>query len=235
MKSGRITGLAGAMALSCLLGAPQLAGAAVVLNGCSGGAFGDACSLAELVGGGSMVINETRFSNFSLDLFAGQALNAAVIRVDPIETRFNPGFSLADTGGTLSLTNASTLNNLGFNVSIVPGNLLWLKDSSLAMAVGNLTEDNSIAHISEQIFDETQTTLLGLGDTFCNSGIAPSCANSTLTDGGLLSATVTGLSVQALIDVVGDAAGIAQINAITMQFSQIPEPGSLALVALAFG
>jgi hypothetical protein len=38
--------------------------------------------------------------------------------------------------------------------------------------------------------------------------------------------------VQALIDLAGDAAGAAQVSSITMQFGQVPEPGSLALVAL---
>ena len=100
------------------------------------------------------------------------------------------------------------------------------------MAVGSMTGDNSFAHVSEQIFDPTLVNVLGVRDTFCNDAITPSCANTTLTDAGALTPPVSGLSVQALIDLAGDAAGAAQVSSVTMQFGQVPEPGSLALVTL---
>jgi len=232
--SGSIAGLASAMALSCLLGvAPQNAGAAVVLNGCAGGSFGDACSLAELVSGGSFVINETRFSNFGLEVFGGQALNAAVIRTDFIDSRLNPGFRLVDTGGTLAFANgASTFSNLFFDVSVLSGDFR-IGGNNLAVAFGNLTGDGSFANVSEQAFDPTLSDVLGGTEAFCDTTITPSCVNSTLTDSALFSPTVTAQSVQAFIDVVADTTGNAQINSITFQIAQVPEPGSLALIALA--
>lgn len=226
-------GLAGTMALSCLLGmAPPSADASVLLSGCAGGSFGGACSLAELVGGGSMLINDTRFSSFGLDLFAGRALDASVVRVDPIDTPSSSGFTLVDAGGSLNLVNGdATLSNLLFNVDIVSG-IRRIQSADLAMAVGNLTGDNSVAHVSEQVLNATQTAVLGLNDAFCDETIAPSCANSTVAGFAPFSPAVASLSVQALIDVVSDATGAARINSITMQFSQVPEPGSLALLIL---
>src|SRR5262245_4150673 len=149
MKLARIVGAAtGALAVACLLGmAPRPAEAAVVTHGCDGGDFGSACSLAELIGGGSLDINDKTFSNFGLETFAGSALNAGAIRVDTIDSLSNPGFTLVDTGGALTFANgAGSFSNFTFDVAIVAGNLR-IGGSSLAADVGGVTGDNSYTHV----------------------------------------------------------------------------------------
>ena len=236
MKLSRSLGaLASAAALSCVLGgASQEAGAAFTLTGCGGGDFGASCSLAELVAGGSMDINGTRFSNVELESFGGRALNAAVIRVDPLEQASNPGFTLVDTGGTLSFANGEfTFNNLSFRVAMLTGGVEF-QNASLFMAVGGLNGSNSSVHVFEPIFDSTQANFLGLNDALCEGTSAPSCANSTLSASTALSPQANVLSVSGAIDLTADAAGAAQINTIAMQFvtAPVPEPSSLALMAL---
>ncbi|MES2352778.1 MAG: hypothetical protein V4568_00010 [Pseudomonadota bacterium] len=214
MKLSKSTSrLASATALTCLLGlASQHASAVVTLNGCTGGDFGNACSLAELVGGGNLAINGNQFTNFGLDLFAGRALNASIIRINTIDSLINPGFTLVDTGSTLTFGNGdSTFSNFSFNVigsSLIQG-------QSLAMAVGNMTGDNSYAHVYTNVFDPTLTSLLGQTDVYCD-GVSD-CANSTLNNSALIALAVPRLSVYAGIDVLADAAGTAQINSLTMQ------------------
>jgi hypothetical protein len=229
--SKSMSGLAGFMALACLLGlAPQQASAAVALSGCAGGDFGDACSMAELVGGGNLAINGNLFSNFGLDLFTGRALNTSVIRVDAIDSFTNPGFTLVDTGGALTFSNGdSTFSNFSFNVAT--GNPS-IQGTNLAMAVGNITGDNSYAHVFANVFDPTLTDLQGQNDVYCDGAIG--CANSTLSHSALFP-FVAGLSVSAGIDVTGDATGAAQINSITMQIAAVPEPSSAALLMCGLG
>jgi hypothetical protein len=152
------------MTLACAFASvPQQASASVVLTGCAGGALGNACSLAELVAGGSMLANDVNFSGFSLDNFAGRALDATAIRVNPVQTLFRPGFTLIDTAGTLTISNDISLNNLLFNVTALSSEHP-VRESTLAMAVGSMTGDNSFAHVSEQIFDPTLVDVLGVRD-----------------------------------------------------------------------
>jgi hypothetical protein len=240
-------GLAAAAALSCLLGAaPQLAAAAVQLNGCAGGSFGDACSLGELVAGGSMEIDGVRFSGFGLESVAGRALDAGVIRVDPLDALGNPGFRLVDFGGALTLggdaahpDNDTTSSNLEYFVT-APAGGPGFRDSSLAMGVGTLAGDNSLAHVGQFVFDATQTELLGLRDAFCDTGVAPSCANALLTDAAANPhAPASALYVLTIIDVTGDQGlgGVGQLNSVTAQFATapVPEPETYALMLAGLG
>jgi hypothetical protein len=230
MKLSKSMGrLASAMALTCLLGlVSQKAGATVTLTGCAGGAFGDSCSLAELVGGGNIAINGNLFSNFGLDLFGGRALNASVIRVDTIDSLVNPGFTLSDTAGTLTFASGdSTFSNFSFNVTAAPTNPL-IQGKSLAMTVGNITGDNSYAHVFANVFDPTLTTLHGQTDVYCDGAIG--CANSTVSNSAVFSPAGPAVSVLAGVDALADVTGTAKINSITMQISPVPEPSKTALL-----
>ena len=120
---GKLAGVA--LALSILGFLPQPSEAAVILNGCAGGSFGAACGLDELLNGGSINIDGTLFSNFTFtDLGGSKVLNAGLVRVDSINTSLNPGLTLVATNGAMSVSNGdSILSNLGFNVSVVSGNV----------------------------------------------------------------------------------------------------------------
>lgn len=220
--SGSIGALTSAMALSCLLGlAPQHAGAAVVLNGCAGDGDPASCTLAELAGGGSITIDGTVFDNFGL---SASGLNAAAIRVDPIATLYNPGFTLVAIGTGPLLAGGTTLDFLAFNVSFESGINLRIKDSSLAVAVEGVTlAPNGFF----DVFADLGPTVLDVG---CDLS-TPSCANSTLTNSDVFPSMAALTDV--LLGITVDTAGAVDINSITLQFSEVPEPGSLAL--LAFG
>ena len=231
MKTTYVGKLAGAAAVIGMLGmAPPQAGAAVLLNGCAGGDFGAGCSLAELVGGGTININDTLFSNFSLSLLFGRPVDASVVRVDPIDALYNPGFTLVDTGSTLRTVNGDlTQNDFSFDVSVVAGNVR-IKDNSLAMGVGDLTGAGSFASVFEIVL-AADGTGLGFKNAFCDESVTPGCAGTSVTDAAEFS-PVAALSVEGGLEVVADAAGVAAINSVTLRFSQVPEPASLALFAL---
>ena len=232
MRISNLSSLASVAAICTAFGlAPQQSSAAVVLNGCDGVDFGAACSLAELIGGGTMNINDTLFSGFSLNnLFATRLLNTSAVRVDPIDTLYNPGFTLVDTGNTLRAVNGDlTQNDFSFDVAVIAGNLR-IRDNSLVTAVGDLTGAGSFTQVFEIVLAQDGTTL-GDKNAFCDASIAPGCANTDVADLADFS-PVAALSVEGGLDVVADAPGVAQINSITLQFSQVPEPASLALLAL---
>jgi len=204
--------------------------AAVLASGCEGADFGAACSLSELLAGGSLDIGNTLFSGFSLSTFAGRSLDTNVIRVDPIDAPQNPGIVFVDTGNTLRAVDGDLAqSDFGFNVRVAGGGLR-IKDNALVMSVGDLSGDGSFTGVFEVVLAQ-DGTVLGSKDTFCDTSGPTTCANSDVTDLASFGA-VDELSVLGGIDIVADATGVAAIRAISFQFSQVPEPASLALLAL---
>jgi hypothetical protein len=239
MKTSNIGKLAGIAALLCTFGlVPQPAGAAVILTGCAGGSFNNDCGLDELLAGGSITINETRFSNFSIaTLFGSRPIASSQVRVDTLDDqRYNPGLTLVDTGNTLLAANGDfTQSNLTFTVSILPGSNIQIKDNSLAVAIGNVSGgDLSFIDVNENVFtSDIFNTFLGHKEVFCDT--TTSCANTTGTDQAVF-ALVPGVNVSMGIDVSSfDVGDVAAINTITARYSEIPVPGSLALVLLGLG
>jgi len=231
MKTVRSAGLATALAAAFTLGTvAQDAGAAVVLNGCAGGVFDDACGLSELVDGGSLIIGDKRFDNWVLASAGGQPLNASLIRVDTLDDFLNPGFRLVDTGPTLiARDGGSSLNDLTFDVSVLFGPLR-IKDISLDVGFGDMVEPGSstYASVTKDVYTLGFSDFLGSASAVCDT---LACAGGSLSDGAVFD-RVEAVSVFATIDVATDAGGFAQIREITMRFSQTPEPGTLALLAM---
>jgi hypothetical protein len=224
-----------AVLLSALGLASAPAGASVISTGCDtigDTRFGTACSLAELVAGGTITINDKLFANFTLAPLGGspRPIDAAVIRVDPIDVLTNPGLTLIDTDGTLRAENGDTTqNDFGFDVNIVAGNLRMFGFSA-AMAVGEVSGDDSFTSIFETVLSQDFVDVYGNTLLVCDT-LAPGCANSTLSDSGSFD-PVTALSVIGGIDLFTSAGGVAQIESITVRFAQVPIPGSLALLGL---
>ena len=226
--------LAGTATLLCALGlAPQHAGAAVVLNGCAGGSFGADCGLDELIAGGSIAIDNTQFSSFTLtDFGAGRLLDASLIRVDPLAVFLNPGLTFVDTGGTLRAADGQfTLNNLGFNVTVVAGDLK-IAGNSLSVAVGDITPGSSTNNlfVSEAVQDQALVDTLSNGFVSCDGASPGICPNGTSAGAGF--SPINGVVALTEVDVFSDVGGAAAIESFSLQFAQVPEPGTLACLAL---
>jgi hypothetical protein len=233
MRLSKITRLLCAAGFTAAVaGVPQLSQAATLLSGCSGGAFGADCSLAELLAGGSIQVGATQFSNFALSLFSGRAIYASLIRVDPIEASMTAGLRLVDTGNTLRAQNGdATQNDFGFNVSVIGGP--GITSTSLNMSVGDLSGAGSFSDVFDIALSSNLVNVLGANNIICDPSVSPSCANTSLTDVAQFART-TGLAITGGFDVVADTVGVAEINSITYQFSLVPEPASMALVLLGF-
>lgn len=236
MKHSTMHALAGAAALLCTIGlAPPPTHAAVILNGCAGGSFADACGLDELVAGGSIVINDKRFSNFTLSVFAGRPLDAALIRVDAIDTVLTPGITLVDTGTTMRAENGdATQNDFSFDVTIEAGNLrMWR--NTLAVQVGSVAgtdgADASYVSVFESVFTQDLGTLLGNKRVDCDAPNAATCAGQVGTDLASFD-RVDALTVFGGIDVVSVTGGLAAIESISLRFHQVSAPATLGLLAL---
>ena len=228
MRTSGITKLAALSAMVCALGgAPGQADAVVVTTGC---ASATECGLDELLAGGSFLINDTRFTNFSLALFDGRLPTAASIRVTPLDQPLNPGFRLADIGGTLRAADGDlTRSDLSFNV-IMEGGPLRLRDNTLVVEFGQMTNPgvDTFAGISETVFDSA-LSLLGDKNVVCDT---TACADGTSSDATFF-APQSSLLVFANIDAASVLTGdVAQILGATLNFSQIPEPTTVALLAL---
>lgn len=237
MNIAKIRRLAGTAALLSTMGlVPAPAGATVIATGCDSagdGLFGAACSLAELVAGGSITINDKLFSNFTLSPLAGspRGLDANLIRIDPIDALMNPGLTLVDVDGTLRAEDGdATQNDFGFDVNIVSGPLR-LFGYSAALAIGDVSGDGSYVSLFETLVSQDFIDVYGNTLLVCDTLAPASCANSGLTETGTFD-SVTALSVIGGIDVFSGAGGVAQIDSITLRFAQVPLPGSLALLGL---
>jgi hypothetical protein len=218
-----------AASLALSLATPGIGGAAVALNGCAGGTFGNDCGLNELLAGGSFSVNGTQFTTFSLDTFA-RPLDTSVIRVAPIDSLASPGFTLVDTGGTLRAANGDLTDN---TLSFTTTSAFRFIGSALAVQFGEITNPGefTFADVSQTVFDPS-FSLIANNRVLCDTA---ACANSTGNDSGSFADQS---SVMAFLNIIAGSGGtgdVAQINSITARFGQVPEPSTFALLALAFG
>ena len=233
MKVSDIARLLGAASLACMLGvASHQASAAVVLNGCAGGSFGAACGLNELIAGGSIEIDNAQFGGFTLDNFGGRVLDTSVIRVDPLSAFLNPGLTFVDTAGVLSVADGEfTLNNLGFNVTMAAGDLK-IAGNSIAIAVGDITPGSSAnnVRVAEILLDPAMADTLSDIFVICDGASPGICPNGTSAAAGF--SPIAGVVVLGQVDVFSDVGGAAALTSFSLQFAQVPEPGTLACFAV---
>jgi hypothetical protein len=229
MRTSGMSKIVALSALVCALGvAPGKADAVVVTSGC---AAAD-CTLSELLGGGSFLIKGTRFANWSLDP-NGPPLDPSAIRITPLDQALNPGFRLTDVGLPPTLRSADgalTRSELSFSVTMESGPLR-LEDSSLVVDFGDVSNPSggdTFAQILENIFASGAGPLLAGMQALCTAG---ACANpgADAASFALQTSLLVFLNIDAVSADVGD---VAQIVGATVNFSQIPEPATAALLAL---
>jgi hypothetical protein len=233
MKVSDIVRLVGAASLACTLGmTSHQVSAAVVLSGCAGGSFGAACGLDELIAGGSIEIDNAQFSGFTLDNFGGRVLDTSAIRVDPLAAFLNPGLTFVDTASVLSVADGEfTLNNLGFNVTMLTGDLK-LAGNSIAIAVGGIAPGSSANNVAvtEIVLDQAMADTLSNIFVICDGASPGICPNGTSAAGAF--SPIGGVFVMGQVDVFSDVGGAAALTSFSLQFAQVPEPGTLACLGV---
>jgi len=191
-----------------------------------GCADANACSLAELFNGGSLVVADKTFANWALDTstLPAETLNnifVAGIGADPL----NPGLAYIGNG-QLTVSGASTLQ-LGFHftASVNAGSDLRIKDHSLVLVdatgvgTGTVAVDGTILDLALSALSAEHVDL------------------ATTADNGAFAQHAAVLVSDLITLASGDADSNASLNTLAQLFSQepvtrVPEPGIVALVGI---
>jgi hypothetical protein len=204
-------------------------------------------SLAELLAGGSITAGDKLFDNWTnsfYDSSDGKVFNAANILVSSLDDGGDnpgPGLSFSVLNGELDRTGDNIYAYIdlmfGFRASVLPGANKLIKDNSLALTKGLVTNagDNGF-YIRETI--GTAAGLDDLGDKEVElSWLDGVGLTSNLTDSANFSPLgEIWVTKNILVWATGDTENTS-LQGFEQRFSQqdnvVPEPGSLALVALA--
>lgn len=236
-KSGRL--LAAALVVALVIGSPA-AEAIVITTGCGDeqSNFGTACGLDELmINDGTITINDKRFSSFTLlDNPTRQiTLEAEIpfLRIDPIDSLLNPGITVVDTGDVLRRTGSELPFDGSFQFLVeVLGGALRIIDNELIVAIGDIVVDVEGGFPLASVVEDALSglDLVAQKTVFC---FEEACANSTLSDRREFQGQ-SALAIDAQIFAGGFLPGdLAEIDAVTLRFSQIPEPGTALLLLSA--
>ncbi|MBI3155300.1 MAG: PEP-CTERM sorting domain-containing protein [Burkholderiales bacterium] len=207
-------------------------------------------SLTDLLGGDSIIAGDKLFDSWSVAYYDSSdplrtfdSDNIDITSLDDGGDNPGPGLSFGVSNGELTITGDGTYAyvdlTLSFRVSVLPGAGKLIKDNSLSLSAGLVTNagDNGV-YINEVI-----GTSEG-GDDLGEKEIEFSYLDGSLGGSGLIlnpfdSATFAPQSeVWVTKNILVWATGedeTAQLAGFDQRFSQqsVPEPGSLALVALA--
>ena len=183
----------------------SIANAAVLLTGCSGGAFGDDCSLGELVSGGSITIDDKLFDGWGFMASPRTDSNDILVEATGSGTLtqglvFTPFFGAWDHSDGDTSTDRIT-----YSVSVT-GGPYEIVGAELVMTPGVIgSTSGEFVRISQEI--DAGIASLMTADGF---GL------TTLLDSTTL-APSAGLSVSTLIDVIafdpGDQAALTSVRA----------------------
>ena len=182
--------------------------------------------------GTSCGIDDKTFSNFSYSTAGTNPLPASSITVNPITTKFNPGFLFNAPWGVQAGQTQDSL--IGFTVRVNDNSNDLIDDLSLYMFGAGVVGSGQVS------VAETYCA----GDTFANL-----CAHGT--EGTLLtilngSTSILHASVSfgpvRVVDVVKDITllggangSAALVSGVQNQFSEVPEPGSIMLFGSGIG
>ncbi len=224
MRLGSI--LAGVTVAAMTLVGPSIANATVILAGCSGVAFDDNCSLGELVGGGSVTIDDKLFDGWGFTASPSTDSNNILVEATGAGT-LTQGLLFTPFFGAWDHSDGDTSRDeITYSVSITGGPNV-IVGAELVMVPGGLgSTSGEFISISEDI--DTGAASLFTSD---NRGVA------TLFDSTAL-APSTGLSVSTLVEVYAlDGGDYAALTSFEQRFVQqpvvgVPEPATLALMGL---
>ncbi len=207
---------------------PLPAHALEILTGCGGGDFGADCSLAELVAGGSIQIDNSLFDDWS---FSGNGLSSNSISVTPIgEGTSNPGPGIRLAAPGISSDADFSLN---YDVSTIDFSIT-LDDYTLDMAVGQIV-GNASGFAAMEVVDNDSGNEIACGGLLpCDEPVVTE-SNSTKSD--VFTDEVSGFEVLSkdfnvttnMLAFVGSGESFEFI-VIEQSFSHVPEPTTALLL-----
>jgi len=139
------------------------------LSGCQGGDFGDGCSIAELVNGATITVDDKIFENWTFSSSAG----AIASQIEVKESTFLVGSGIELEGGLTTAQNGSTI--FAYDVRVLDPNFLitdFQTQSAVITSAGRITLTQEIRSLgdlllaSDSDFDELigAITTLNVGD-----------------------------------------------------------------------
>ncbi|EXI65261.1 MAG: hypothetical protein AW08_03309 [Candidatus Accumulibacter adjunctus] len=227
MKRAWVNGLAALIAITSWM----RAGDAEALATTTGCVQVDSCTLQELTQGASMTVNQTLFTNWSVSDASSNPVVLSDIRVFPLDDEIaRPGLRY--------VASADALQSLGFDevdldifhaISVLGGSRRIAGASLLVtdvdFALGNT---GGLVKLSTDILADNGVDVLGELDVLALPAAPPPLAEQ------LAFAGAASIIVQTNILITGDdPVDQVRLGSFTQRVSEIPEPGSLAILGLA--
>lgn len=189
------------------------------------------CTLEELAGGASLVVNGRLFSNWSASDASSIGVNLSRIEIHPLDDQPAGAAVRYRTNGELTTAGLDEIDlDLFFTVSAL-ATASRFDTSSLVLddvAFGS-TNQGGFVRVSQDLWSASGIDWLGGQDVLATFA-GPSNVHDILS----LTPPESVLSVTTHFLITGDGAiDEVSLNGFTQRFSEAPEPASLALVGLA--
>ncbi len=190
------------------------------------------CTLTELAGGASMVVNDQLFSNWNVSDASSLSpqLDWSQIQIRPLDDQAaNPGLRYFANGALATLGFDQIDLDLSFAVSVL-GGLPRISGSSLELTDFEFGPGNSggLLKVSTDLWTAAGIDLLGEENVL---SIFP--ADSILFDSLSFDPTASVLVETNLLMTGSDDRDTVRLDSFTQRFAQVPEPASLAILGLA--
>ena len=218
------------MAIIGILGMVTLANAASLCVNLQGTGPGGVVTMADMIALGSdgCQIDDKVFYDFGY-VPGGSAPTAGEVTIGFDETPLDPG--LVFTAGFAAVSGTTTTAKITYTVDVLPGGN---PITDFSIGIGGITQNNPGAiFISE---DGCLGGTWNASGSSCNSGnvasldiyIGPGAANNQFDIAYF--DPVLSVDIFKDITVIGGDGGLAKFSEMTQNFSEIPEPGTLALL-----